>query len=1102
MLSNFSRKISVIFLLVCFLTVDFNVSDETLEIIWKKINGGGIVDKIYLAKQNPNIVDNFRFGPNQAQAALDESELEYMLDVGPMNGIATANYVFSSFFNPASSGKVAVIKRIHVRANAVTTANYVNLSVRRITAASGGTQISATDIPKKNSNSVNSIAEIRYSGPTVTLAGIVDSRILSQTMPGGLGQFHSQREIAFGQNDENIVIKPGEGIVVYQEAAGDSDQRIRTYFEWEETTNAPSAQNEFLFAFPRVEVASTAGYAYHSFFNPATSGKSAVVKRVWFGAETCDTTAVYTNNISLRRTTAASGGTAITASNIPKKNTSSNDSVMEFRRSGPTVSLVGTSEARLGLITPCASAGQPHGFQMIDFQENDEKLILQQGEGIALISETVGDVDQLVRMIIEWEEVSAVSTPAAAGEYIFAFHKISNEAVAPAINTTFYTFFNPVSSGKTAVIKKIGIRNNADTTATYTAFNWRRITVASGGTQITATDVPKKNTGTLDSIMELRSCGTTCATPITATYAGTADSRLLTVNGAGTVGQIIGQNEIAFGQNEKLVLKPGEGIGFYLDVVAGDIDHYIKTFIEWDEELTTPSAAGEYLINIGPVNGSTASGYNYASFFNPAVSGKTSIIKKIALRIDSQSTALYIPMTLRRTTSASGGTQITATNVPKKNTGSADSAMDIRRTGVAVSLTGGVDSRITSVQTAGTVGSATAPSTSGYKEFIFKDDERIILQPGEGIALYQESAGDADFRVKILIEWEEVAFADTPDTAGEYLLSTGPIAGSLNSGYVYSSFFNPVDSNKNYLVKRIEIRSNRTSAMVAPGHIPLTIKKISTYSGGTAVIQANVPKKHSGTVTTTAEINYAGPTVNFSAGSTARLLGLIAPGVINQQGDIENLINYQDEFVLKPGEGIALYQEEAAGDILLQFRMNIQWSESDRETSGGSLSVDLVDNDGSPISNPSVFFSTKSFNWNAQISDAILGTTVQKIRLSNTTETASWTLSISATSGITSLWEGNSYSYDFNGLATTGRLQVDASGSSIIPQSGCANTGLTKGSATYFIQGSQDAINILTAGGTAQTNCYWDITGVNLLQDIPASQSVDNYLLGMTLTAV
>ncbi|MBI4414807.1 MAG: hypothetical protein HY566_01035, partial [Candidatus Kerfeldbacteria bacterium] len=940
---------------------------------------------------------------------------------------------------------------------------------------------------------------------------VTDSRILGQPQSGTTGAFYSVRDITFGANDEKLVVQPGEGVAIYQEAAGDADQRIRAYVEWEEVTSAPAAQTEFLFAFPRVENAAAANYVYNSFFNPAASGKTAIVKRIWFGSETCDTTAVYTNNIVLRRTSAASAGTAITASNVPKKHTGSVNSVMEFRHTGVTVTMVGGADARLGHVTPCGAAGQPHGWMQLDFQANDEKLILQPGQGIALMSDATGDVDQLNRMIVEWQEVASGSTPASQGEYVWASPRVE---VAAALNTSFFTFFNPAASGRTAVVKRLVVRNNADAAATYSAFNLRRVTAASGGTLIAAGDLPKKHTGTANAVTEVRWCGAACGTAISATYAGTTDSDLLQVNGPGAVGQIIGQREIAFGSNEKLVLQQGEGIGFYIDVLAGDLDQYVKILIEWDEEASAPSSAGEYLIDIGPVNGNTGTSYTYASVFNPAASGQTAIIKRVSLRVDTIAAAVYVPLQLRRTTAASAGTLIAAANVPKKHTGTANSAMEIRRTGVTVTYAGTADSKLVGVQTPGAVGSAIAPATTGYRELLFENDEQIILQPGEGIGVYHDTAaGDADFRVKVLVEWQEVASGSTPASEGEYLMTTGPVNGSTSANYVYASLFNPSGSAKNYVVKRVGIRANRSGTLVAPGYIPATLRRTTAASVGTQITAANIPKKHSGTANTTAEVRHTGVTVTFAGVTDSRLLGVTVPGAVNQSyGDYENEIVFGDEVIVKPGEGIALYQEAAAGDALVRFRFTFQWSES-TAGGGGSLSVDIVDSGGSSVTSPSVTMNAVSVSFTVQTAAGTFGTSSQRIRVTNTTATATWTLSVAA-SAPTVVWDSAGTDYDFNdptanaddgGDADTvgGQLALNPSAGTIAPQTGCSTTGLTLGSSAAFNEGVTNSITLISAGASAGTNCYWELTGISVSQTVPEEQpAASDYDINLVVSVV
>ncbi len=882
-----------------------------------------------------------------AHAAINAAEKEYMLDIGAINGSTTANYVFASFFNPSASGRATSIKRISIQAVTAssTASNYVNLTLRRISAASLGTQITSNNFPKKNASSSDSIMDVRYGGVTVTLSGTVDSRIMGQPLSGAVGSYYSQRDITFGSNDEKLLLQAGEGIAVYQEAAGARPTSVRVLIEWDESANAPSSQDEFLFAFPRVEVAATANYVYNSFFNPSASGKSAVIRRIWFGTETCDTTTVYTNNIVLKRTSAASLGTAITASNVPKKNTSSANSVMEFRHTNVTVTQVGGADARLAHVTPCGTTAQINGWQRIDFNEGDERLVLQEGEGIALLTESAGDIDQFVRMIIEWDEVSTV--PSSLGEYIFASNKV---AAATAVNTTLYSFFNPIVSGKTAVIKRLVIRANATTTAAYTSFQFRRLTVAIGGTLIAASDLPKKHTGTANSVMETRWCLQACSSTITATYDGTASSKLLSVTGAGAIGQTIGEREIVFGGNEKIILQPGEGIGLYNDVLTSSAAEAVKILIEWDEEVSTPASQGEYLMDIGPINGSTATTYNYISFFNPVSSGKNAVFRRVGIRVDAVAAAVYVPMQLRRITASSLGTVVASSSYPKKHTGTAASSMEIRTTGVTVTYAGATTSAMLGIQTPGAIGSAIA-GNSGYKEIIFTDSEPLVLKPGEGVVLYQTpTAGDVDFRVRMLAEWTEQVTA--PSSLGEYLMTIGPINQSLVAGFVYATLFNPVTSASNYIIRKLGMQVNRSAVAVGTTYTPVAVRRITAASLGTLVATTSI-SKNTGSAQPTAEIRSNGVTATLQGVTDSRVLSGTSPGVVNQTfGDNESNIMVGDELVLHPGEGLALYQEQANGDANNRYHFFVEWNEV--STSSPSQFISFT------ISTSTIFFGTVS----------------------------------------------------------------------------------------------------------------------------------------------
>jgi hypothetical protein len=900
--------------------------------------------------------------------------------------------------------------------------------------------------------------EVRYGGVAVTLSGTVDSRIIGQPLSGAVGSYYSKRDITFASGDEKLILQPGEGIAVYQETAGTLSTKVRVLIEWDETATPPTGGGEFLFTFPRVEVAATSSSVYNSFFNPSGSGKTAVIRRIWFGSETCDTTAVYTNNLVLKRTTAASGGTAISASNIPKKNTSSSNSAMEFRHTNVTVSTVGGTDARIGHVTPCGTTAQAHGWQEINFDQNDEELILQQGEGIALISEGTGDVDQLVRMIIEWDEVSSASTPSSQGEYIWASDKVASSTLA---NTTLYSFFNPTGSGKTAVIKRLAIRANATTTAAYTSFQFRRITTASGGTLITATDLPKKHTGTSDSIMEARWCLRGCNSTISATYVGTSDGKLLSVTGAGAVAQTIGQREIVFGANEKIILQPGEGIALYNDVLTSSAAESVKIVIEWGEQASTPTSQGEYLMDIGPINGSTATTYNYISFFNPASSGQNAVFRRIGIRVDAVAAAVYVPIQIRRITSSSGGTVIASSTYPKKHTGTATSSMEIRTTGVTVVYAGATTSAMLGIQTPGAVASAAAGNT-GYKEIEFNNGEPLVLKPGEGIVLYQTpTAGDADFRVRLLVEWAEQSTA--PTALGEFLMMIGPVNQSLTAGYVYATLFNPLTSAKNFILRRIGMQVDRSGAATNPAYIPVAIRRIITASGGTLVATTSV-LKNTGSSSSTAEVRSTGVTATMVGATESRLIAGTMPGAVNQIfGDSESEITSGDELVLAPGQGVALYQEQATGDANVRYRFAVEWAETSTSSQAQSLTFS--------VSTSTIYFGVVSPVLARYASSTSTG--------GSDTEVEAHTFSVITNAA--------------NGYTVTTRGATLTSASGTIAAIGAANTASATGT-------EQFGIRITASGGSGTTTTPYAESGFAFAATATTSSQVASASVGDNAT--
>lgn len=170
-------------------------------------------------------------------------------------------------------------------------------------------------------------------------------------------------------------------------------------------------------------------------------------------------------------------------------------------------------------------------------------------------------------------------------------------------------------------------------------------------------------------------------------------------------------------------------------------------------------------------------------------------------------------------------------------------------------------------------------------------------------------------------------------------------------------------------------------------------------------------------------------------------------------------------------------------------------------TSNGLLAVDIVDASNASVSAPSIVFPPKNFSFDPYQSSTTIGTTAQKIRVTNGKSTPTWTLSLAASSP-SALWTNGTDTYDFNGTAAQGRLTVTPTASTIVGPTGCPTTGLSKGSSTAFLQGVIDSVTLVNADSSATAGCYWDITGVGLAQDIPGGQPAGTYTIDLVLTAV
>jgi hypothetical protein len=187
-------------------------------------------------------------------------------------------------------------------------------------------------------------------------------------------------------------------------------------------------------------------------------------------------------------------------------------------------------------------------------------------------------------------------------------------------------------------------------------------------------------------------------------------------------------------------------------------------------------------------------------------------------------------------------------------------------------------------------------------------------------------------------------------------------------------------------------------------------------------------------------------------------------------------------------------------------------TELSQRITDGSLDVAVVDASGDIVTSPVVNFSTLSFTFSPATTTATLGTVAEKMRVSNPTGTAAWSLTLAATSGATATWsDGGTNNFDYNDAnfsedgadtdSVGGRLAVDPAAGSITGVNGCATTNVSLGSASAFNEGVTNSITLITANATASKYCRWDLTGVAHSQSIPAAQAGATYTLDMTLTA-
>lgn len=178
----------------------------------------------------------------------------------------------------------------------------------------------------------------------------------------------------------------------------------------------------------------------------------------------------------------------------------------------------------------------------------------------------------------------------------------------------------------------------------------------------------------------------------------------------------------------------------------------------------------------------------------------------------------------------------------------------------------------------------------------------------------------------------------------------------------------------------------------------------------------------------------------------------------------------------------------------------------------GAMDVAIVDSNGDAVTSPNVAFPSKSWSAVYQTSSATLGTSSERIRLTNPSgSTDTWSLNIAATSGSTAVWTNGANTYDYNDSTASagdgadtdsvgGQMTIDPSAGTIAGVGGTATTNVSKGTSDSFVEGSVSSIDLMSAAAGSPKPGQWDLTGVSVSQTIPAYQAVGSYFISMTLT--
>ncbi len=213
-------------------------------------------------------------------------------------------------------------------------------------------------------------------------------------------------------------------------------------------------------------------------------------------------------------------------------------------------------------------------------------------------------------------------------------------------------------------------------------------------------------------------------------------------------------------------------------------------------------------------------------------------------------------------------------------------------------------------------------------------------------------------------------------------------------------------------------------------------------------------------------------------------------------------------FIIALGVGIL----SVASMALAASRSNFQ-----QTITAGAISVDIVDNASSTVSNPSVAFNSVAFSFECNTSTGTFGTVSEQIYISNPNATAgAWSVSLAA-ENTTSVWDGAASDFDFNDPQTggcadggsdtdslAGQMTVNPGAGVITPgPSGASIAGISLGSSASFVEGSADSLTLVAGGVDSADIGDWGVKGIAVTQTIPPSQpAAADYDIYMVLSIV